>query len=103
MSGYVEKHLMPQHYQGMLCNFVCSALIEISLAPNLYIMKLIELIGYVFWSQPASGNQDAMSTENFLMQQCTVSNKVSIIFLSQGGRSKDTVTLKNFVVDCYCK
>jgi hypothetical protein len=28
---------------------------------------------------------------------------VSIIFLSQGGRSKDTVTLKNFVVDCYCK
>lgn len=51
MSGYVEKHLMPQHYQGMRCNFIHTIFIQISLVPNFYIQKLIELIGgFVFRS-----------------------------------------------------
>jgi hypothetical protein len=58
MSGYVEKHLMPQHYQGMLCNFMHTTFIQILLAPNFYIKKLIGLLvgGFVCWSQPTSGS-----------------------------------------------
>jgi hypothetical protein len=55
MSGYVERHLMPQHYQGMLHNFICTIFIQILYAPKFYIKKAIALFmgGLVVWSKPS--------------------------------------------------
>jgi hypothetical protein len=48
MSGYVEKHLMPQHYQGMFCNFMCNVFIQTRPILKFYIHVIIALSVGVF-------------------------------------------------------
>jgi hypothetical protein len=39
MSGYVEKHLMPQHYQGMCIVFICTSTTQsFKLKPPLHLL-----------------------------------------------------------------